>query len=168
MKLRGQITIEAILAFGAVLIVLVSLVNLNWERLFLARDLGEAGEARMVGELLATAINNVYTNGEGFSLYIDSETLDYEGMKNLSIPGIGLILPLKIDLDSRTINISKNMSKTGGGVWTTAIPIIPSNVTRVNTTTQYPETTIRNNGTHVVLYVNMENIAIYQNGTRID
>lgn len=156
------------MALGAAIIILVSLVNLNWERFYLARDAGEAGEAKMMGELLASAINNVYANGEGFSLLLDSKTLDYEEMKNLSIPGIGLILPLEIDVDSRTINVSKNMSKTGGGRWTTTISVIPLNITRVDPTSQYPETSIRNNGTHVVIYADRENIAIYRNGIRVD
>ncbi len=166
--MRAQITLEAIMALGAVLIVLVSLVNLNWERLYLARDLGEAGEAKMVGELLARAINNAYANGEGFSLYMDSDAIDYDVMKNLSIPGIGLVLPLTIDLDTKTINVSKNMSKTGGNAWTTTVPIIPLNVTRLDPTTKYLQTTLRNNGTYIIIYADRENIAIYTNGSRID
>ncbi|MFQ5816083.1 MAG: hypothetical protein ACE5G7_06250 [Candidatus Hydrothermarchaeaceae archaeon] len=165
---RGQITLEAILALGAAIIVLVSLVNLNWGRFYLARDVGEAGEAKMMGELLASSINNVYANGEGFSLHLGRDILDYEEMKNLSIPGIGLMLPLEIDVDGRTINVSKNMSKTGGGQWTTTISVIPLNITRVDPTSEYPETSIRNNGTRVVIYADRENIAIYQNGARVD
>ncbi len=153
---------------GAAIIVLASIVNLSWARYYLARDVGEAGEAKMMGEVLASAINNVYANGEGFSLQLDSEILDYKEMKNLTIPGIGLILPLKIDLNSRTINVSKNMSKTGGSEWTTTIPIIPLNIDRVDPTSQYPETTIRNNGSYVVIYAYWDNIAIYRNGTRVD
>ncbi len=166
--MRGQITFDAILALGAAIIILVSLVNLNWERYYLAREIGEAGEARMLGEQLARAINIVYANGEGFSLQLDSEAMNFDILKNMSTPGVGLVLPVAIDLDQRTINISKNMSKTGGGTWTATISIIPKNISRADPTSQYPQTTVRNNGSFVVIYANRTNIAIYSNGTRVD
>ncbi len=166
--MRGQITFDALLAMGAVIIVLISLVNLNWERYYLAREIGEAGEARMMGEQMARAINVVYANGEGFSLYLDSEALDFEELKNISIPGVGLVLPLAIDISQGTINVSKNMSKTGGDTWTASISIIPINISRMDPTSQYPQTSIRNNGSFVVIYSNRNYIGIYRNGTRVD
>ncbi len=166
--MRGQITFEAIFAFGAAMILLIGLVNLSFERLHLARDVGEAGEARMIGEMLASAINNAYADGDGFSIYLDSSKLNYAKFENQSIQGIGLVLPIKIDATGRTINISKNASKTGGNVWSVAVPVIPVNITRLNTTSQYPQTTIWNNGTYVLVYADRTNIAIYRNGSRID
>ncbi|MEE9594024.1 MAG: hypothetical protein V3V92_01350 [Candidatus Hydrothermarchaeales archaeon] len=167
--LKGQITIEAILAFGAAILVFVALTNLNFERLNLARDIGEAGEARMVGELLASAINNAYANGEGFSVYLNSDKLDYEKLENQShITGIGLILPLNINASDGTLNIAKNASKIGGIIGELTISIIPRNITRLDATSQYPQTTIRNNGTYIILYADSSNIAVYKNGSRID
>ncbi len=166
--MRGQITLEAILAFGAAILILASLTNLNFERLRLSRDVGDAGEARMIGELLASTINNAYANGEGFSIQLDSGILDYATLENVSGSGVGLILPIEIDSTARTINISKNASRTGITTWNVAVPIIPLNISRMDSTTQFPETTIKNNGTYLVIYANRANIAIYNNGSRVD
>lgn len=159
--MRGQISLEAILAVGFSIVILLSLFNLTWERFYLARDVGEAGEAKMVGELLAGAINNVYANGEGFSIYLGAEVLNYTRLGDASrITGVGISLPIVIDKISRTVNISKSMQKTGGGSWTTAIPIIPTNITRASPTAQYAETTIRNSGGGIIIYAAQGNINV--------
>jgi len=151
------------------MLVLVALTNLNYERLNFARDVGEAGEARMIDELLASAINNVYANGEGFSVYLDSGKLDYSTLEDQTlVTGVGLILPINIDTSSGTINISKNFSRIGGITGDLTTSIIPKNITRLNGTSQFPETTIRNNGSYIILYADSSNIAVYKNGSRID
>ncbi|HDH28315.1 MAG TPA: hypothetical protein ENH13_04205, partial [Euryarchaeota archaeon] len=60
---KGQVSIEAALAIGVVILVIIGLFNIWFSRLNLARDVGEAGEAKMTGILLAEGINNVYANG---------------------------------------------------------------------------------------------------------
>lgn len=159
--MRGQISLEAILAVGFSIVILLSLFNLTWERFYLARDVGEAGEAKMVGESLAVVINNVYANGEGFSVYLGPDTLNYTRLGDSSrITGLGISLPIVIDKTSRTINISKSMQKTGGGSWNTTVPVIPTNITRANPTMQYAETTIRNSGGGIIIYAAQENINV--------
>ncbi|MEK6978456.1 MAG: hypothetical protein AABX40_08710 [Candidatus Hydrothermarchaeota archaeon] len=159
---KGQVSIEAILVVGVAVILLISFTNLAWERFYLAREVGEAGEARMVGEFLAEAINNVYTNGEGFAIYLDPTVMNYTRLGDASrIEGTGIALPIGINTSARTIVISKNMSKTGGGVWDTTVPIIPANVAVVSPLPPYyKETTVRNNGTHVVIYADAGNIEV--------
>lgn len=157
--MKGQISLEAIMILGVAIIVLTSLVNINWERYYTAREIGEAGEAKMVGELLATAINTAYANGEGFRIYLGYDKLNYTKMGSTEMGGMGINLPLIIDTVGRTINISKNMSKIGGGAWNTTVPIIPMNITQ-DSPTQYPETTIQNNGTHIIVYANESNIKV--------
>jgi|GEM_PF-1332707 len=160
-NMRGQISIEAILAVGFSIVILISLFNLTWERFYLARDIGEAGEAKMVGEVLAGAINNAYANGDGFRIYLGPDVLNYTRLGDASrITGVGISLPIVIDKAGRTINISKSMQKTGGGNWMAAIPIIPANISRANPTAQYAETTIRNSGGGITIYAAQENINI--------
>ena len=55
--MKGQISLEAVMVIGIAIVILTSFFNINMERLNMAKDLGEAGEGRMAGELLATAIN---------------------------------------------------------------------------------------------------------------
>jgi hypothetical protein len=159
-KMRGQISLEAIMVLGLTIIILTSLVSINLERLNTAREIGEAGEARIIGELLATAINNVYANGEGFSLYLSSATLNFTLLNSTTIEGLGVQLPLIVDTSSRTINITKNSSKTGMEVWNVSISIIPANITREDPTILYPQTTIRNNGSFVIIYANQTYIRV--------
>ncbi len=161
LNMKGQISLEAILAVGFSIVILLSLFNLTWERFYLARDVGEAGEAKMVGELLAGAINNAYADGDGFSIYLGAEILNYTRLSDTSrITGVGISLPIVIDKTGRTINISKSMQKTGGGNWETTIPIIPANISRADPTAQYTETTIRNSGGGIIIYAAQGNINV--------
>ncbi len=153
--MRGQISLEAILVIGVAVIVLTSFFNTNMVRYFTAKDLGEAGEARMAGELLATTINTGFSNGEGFSLFVGTETLNFTKLE-----ATGVVMPLVIDSSSRTITISKNMTSGGGGIWDVSVKIIPSNLAFADSTSRYPALTIRNNGTHVIIYGNSSNILV--------
>ncbi len=158
---KGQVSIEAALAIGVVILVIIGLFNIWFSRLNLARDVGEAGEAKMTGILLAEGINNVYANGANFSIRLTENEINYTRLAEVKkISGGGMVLPFVIDSSKRLINITKNMSKTGGGSWTTQVSIIPSNIARVNPTSQYPETTILNNGTTIVIYASLSNIQV--------
>jgi hypothetical protein len=153
--MRGQISMEAIMVIGMAIIILTSFFNVNWERYYTAKDLGEAGEAKMAGELLATAINAGYSNGEGFSLYVSSDKLNFT-----KLDAMGVELPFTVNSTARTINIEKNMTSLGGVLWNVSIPIIPANLLQADPTSQYPELTIFNNGTHVIIYANQSNIVV--------
>ncbi len=52
------------------------------------------------------------------------------------------------------------MSKTGGGTWNTSISIVPSNIGMKLPTAQYPETTILNNGSFIIIYATIPNIKV--------
>jgi hypothetical protein len=157
---RAQFTLEAILVSFLAIFIILSFFNLNWERFYLAREVGEAGEIKMAGELLAMSINNAYANGEGFSIYISAEVLNYTKLRDTSaITGLGLSA-ITVDPSSGKIVLSKDVAKTGGGVWNTSMPIIPRNIIRQDPTTQYPETTILNTGSSVVIYANAGNIDV--------
>ncbi len=152
--MRGQISLEAILVIGVAVIALTSFFNTNMARYFTAKDLGEAGEARMAGELLATSINTGFSNGEGFSLYV-GDTLNFTKLESS-----GVLMPLVIDSSRRTITLRKNMTSGGGEIWNVSVQIIPSNLVFANSTNLYPALTIRNNGTHVIIYGNSSNIVV--------
>lgn len=156
--MRGQVSFEAILVSGMAIIVLLSLVNISWERFYMARDVGEAGEARMVAELLAEAINSAYANGDGFSVYLSPAVLNYTRLKSLTITGGVLSGAIVIDTKGRTVNVTKSMEKTGGGNWSASALIIPSNITRSEPNAQYSETTVRNSGGRIVIYADAGNI----------
>lgn len=157
---RAQVTIEGILVSFLAIFIVLSFFNLNWERFYLARETGEAGEIKMVGELLAQGINNVYANGEGFSLYLPPEVLNYSKLRSTSpMTGLGLSL-ITIDTSSKEIILSKNLAKTGGGTWNTSVTIIPSSIARLDPTAQFKETTIYNNGSGIIIYANSENIMV--------
>lgn len=146
---------------GIAIIVLISFVNLNYEKYYLASEIGEAGEARMVGELLATAINNVYANGEGFSLEIGSDMIDFTVLRNTTTTsGLSMNLPIIIDKSSSTINISRSMGRIGLGSWNTSIRIFPQNITRLDNTSDFPELTIKNNGTYIIIYASASNVDV--------
>lgn len=153
--MKGQISLEAILVIGVAVIILTSFFNTNMARYFTAKDLGEAGEARMAGELLATAINTGFSNGEGFNLYVSDDTLNFTKLE-----GAGVVMPLVIDSNTRTITVRKNMTSGGGEIWNVSVKIIPSNLVFANSTDLYPALTIRNNGTHVLIYGNSSNILV--------
>lgn len=153
--MRGQLSMEAILVIGMAVIILTSFFNVNMARYFTAKDLGEAGEARMAGELLATSINTGFSNGEGFSLYVGGSKLNFTKLGNA-----GVALPIVINGSAKTITISKNTASGGGGTWNVSIHIIPSNLLREDPTASYPEITIRNDGTNVIIYANSSNIAV--------
>lgn len=153
--MKGQLSLEAIMVIGVAVVVLTSFFNVNMERYFTAKDLGEAGEAMMTGELLAGAINTGFANGEGFDLYLDNSTLNFTDLES-----VGVVLPLVIDTAGRTINVSKSMTSGGGDTWNVSVSIIPTNVVLMSPTDSYPDLTIRNNGTHVIIYADSSNIAV--------
>jgi hypothetical protein len=145
---------------GLAVIILTSIVNINFERINTAREIGEAGEAKMVGELLAEAINTVYSNGEGFSIYIGSGALNFTSISSSGMEGIGISLPILVDTSNKSLVIIKNSSRTGITMWNVSIPLIPSNITRMDPTSEHPSITIRNNGTHVIIYANQAYIRV--------
>jgi len=158
---KGQVSLEAVLAIGVAILVIISLFNIWFSRLNLARDVGEAGEAKMTGMLIAEGINNVYANGANFSIRLTENEINYTRLAEINpISGGGMVLPFVIDNSERRINITKNMSKTGGGSWTTQVAIIPSNVVQASPAAEYPETTIRNNGTNIIVYANIANVQV--------
>ena len=157
--MRAQISIEVALMTGLAILIIVSMVNLQFERFYSAKQVGEAGEAKMVGTLLASAINNVYANGEGFQLHLSQEKVNFTRLGEATKRyGLGVKLPIIVNNTARSIIIAKNMSRTGGGLWNVSIPIIPNNVVRLNPSTDYPELTIRNNGTNILIYAEAAHI----------
>jgi hypothetical protein len=158
---KGQVSLEAVLVMSVAIILIISVFNIWWARMSLAREVGEAGEAKMTGMLLAEGINNVYANGANFSITLTEEEINYTHLGDAqSIEGGGMVLPIIIDKPGRRINISKDMSKTGGDTWNTSVSIVPSDIDRQDPTTQYPETTIRNNGSSIIIYANLESITV--------
>lgn len=156
--MRGQVSLEAVLVAGFAIVVLLSLTNLAFERLDLARDVGESGEIRMVGELMATAINNVYADSGGFRIYLGTDYLNYTYLGSNAGGDPGVVLPIQINTTGREIVLSKDMSHTGLGTFVTTVKFIPSNVVVDNDLTTYAETTIRNNDTHVIIHAAASNI----------
>ncbi|NOZ59647.1 MAG: hypothetical protein GXO66_08775 [Euryarchaeota archaeon] len=151
--MKAQISIEVALMTGIAILVIVSMVNLQFERFHSAREVGEAGEAKMVGTLLASAINNVYANGEGFQIHLSQAQLNFTQLgESTRRYGLGVSLPIIVNNSARSIVIAKNTSKTGGELWNVTVPIVTDNVVRLDPSTDYPEVTIRNNGTHVLIY----------------
>lgn len=158
---KAQVSLEAVLIIGVGILVIISVFNIWWARMSLARDVGEAGEAKMVGILLAEGINNAYANGANFSITLTSEEINFTRLgDSVKMTGGGLALPIVIDKTQRKINITKDMSKTGGGTWNTTVSIVPSNIALQNPTAAYPETTIRNNGTYIIIYANSSRISV--------
>jgi hypothetical protein len=155
MSMRGQISLEAIMVIGIAVIVLTSFFNINMERYRMAEEIGEAGEAKMAGELLATAINAGYANGEGFNLYLSSAQLNFT-----RLGAMGVDLPIEIDANASTINIKKSTTISGVAEWNLSVGIIPSNLLQEDPTSQYPEVTIFNNGTNVIIYADDDNIEV--------
>jgi len=146
---------------GIVIIVLISFTNLNWASYYTARDIGETGEARMLGELLATAINNVYANGEGYSIQLGEDKINFtEAGNRTSTTGLAVSLPIIIDRDDQTINISRRLRTSNDSNWTTTIRIIPENITRKDPTSEYPEVTVFNNGSYIIIYADAANIDV--------
>jgi len=161
MDSRGQISLEAVLVIGVFMLLVVSVFNLWVGRIALARDVGEAGEARMLGELLAETINNAYANGGNFSITLTEEEINFTRLGDTtSMEGGGLNLPITINTSARAIDISKNMSKTGGRAWKTSVFILPANITRAEPTQAYPEVTVRNNGSYIIIYASASHIEV--------
>ncbi|MFQ5801167.1 MAG: hypothetical protein ACE5HH_05560 [Candidatus Hydrothermarchaeales archaeon] len=157
---KAQISLEAVLILGVSVLVILSIFNIWWARMSFARDVGEAGEAKMVGVLLAEAINNAYANGGNFSITLTSEEINFTRLGDTSsMEGGGMALPIVIDRAQRRINISKDMSKTGGSTWNTTVSIIPSDIV-MNTSPDYLETTILNNGSHIIIYASNSHITV--------
>ncbi len=162
--MRGQVTLEAILVTGVAILIILSLTSLGLERVDMARETGGAGEARMIGEMLASAINNAYANGEGFSVQLSGSELNYSRFTSI-------VLPIRVSTSARAIVISKNTTYTTQQQWNTSIAIIPANISRkdprlsfngttVNATETYNETTFRNNGTHIIIYATSDHISV--------
>lgn len=157
---RAQVTLEGILISFIALFIILSLTNLQLERLYLARETGEAGEIKMVGELLAQGINTAYANGPGFSLYIPPEILNYTRMQ-ASNPITGLKLgAIVINTSSREIILTKGPSRTGGNTWNISVSIIPNSIARLDPTPEFRETTIYNNGSSIIIYASSQNIKV--------
>jgi|Deesub1362A_J573_1020465.scaffolds.fasta_scaffold01283_7 hypothetical protein len=151
--MKGQVSIEVALMAGMAILVIVSLVNINFERLHMARELGEAGEAKMIGTIIAEAINNAYANGEGFQVYLSPEQLNFTRLGEVEkMGGLAIMLPITINNSAREVVIKKNTSKTGGKAWSMAVSFIPNNVIRMDPSNDYPEVTVRNNGTNIIIY----------------
>lgn len=157
--MRGQITIEAVMVTGIIFVLILSILGIGFERWTMARDIGETGELKMVGELLATSINNVYVNGEGFRIYLGADILNYTKLSSPTVlGGVGLNLPITINRTGKVIVLQKNMTKTGlSSLWETTISIIPESVYVENDLTTYNETTILNNGSSVIIYTSAGN-----------
>jgi len=159
--MRAQISIEVALITGIAILVIVSMVNLHFERFYVARELGEAGEAKMVGTLIASAIDNAYANGAGFQIYLSPERVNFTRLGEVEkMYGLGVDLPIVINTTAREIVISKNTSKTGGDIWIVEVPIVAEEVYRQDPTAQYPELTVLNNGTGVVIYADAAHIRV--------
>jgi hypothetical protein len=157
--MRAQISIEVALMMGMAILVIVSFVNIHFERFNMARELGEAGEAKMIGTLIAGAINNAYANGEGFQVYLSPEQVNFTRLGEVEkMYGLGVELPITINNTAREIVIKRNTTKTGGGIWSVEVPIIPNNVVRRDPTAEYPELTVRNNGTNILIYADAAHI----------
>ena len=157
--MRAQISIEVALMTGMAILVIVSLVNIQFERFSVAREVGEAGEAKMVGTLLAGAINSAYANGKGFQVYLSPEQVNFTRLGEVEKSyGLAVSLPIVINNTAREIVIARNMSKTGGNLWNVSVPIIPGNVVRLNPSTEYPELTVRNNGTNILIYADAAHV----------
>lgn len=159
---KAQVSLEVVLVVGVAVLVFISLFNVWWARMSMARDVGEAGEARMVGEVLAESINSVYTNGVNFSITFSEEEINYSRLGDKGSIGGWMSLPISVNASTKTIKITKNMSKTGGSSanWATEISYFPPNVTRLDATTEFPQTTIRFNGSHVIIYASSSNIEV--------
>ena len=158
---KAQLSLEAVLAFSAAVIIIVVMFNLIWGRIELAYDIGSAGEAKMVGELLAESINLAYANGENFTIFLNNSEIDFQRIANkTSNYGLGVELPIIIKASERKIIITKNTSRTFSNPWNTTVRIITANITRQNPTTEYPEVTIRNNGTYIIIYADPNHIQV--------
>ncbi len=160
MDSRAQVSIEVALVAGIAILVAVSLVNINFERLNLARELGEGGEAKMVATLIATSINTVHANGAGFELTLSESKLNFTELTDVD-QGTGIILPIIIDNTRRKVIVGRNMSRTGHkGQWNVSVSMVPNNVVRQDPTARYPEVTIRNNGTNVIVYADSSKVRV--------
>ncbi len=160
---KAQVSLEVVLVIGVAVLVFISLFNVWWGRMSMARDVGEAGEARMVGEVLAESINSVYTNGVNFSITFSEAEINYTRLGDkAAIEGGWVSLPIYVNTSKKTIKITKNMSKTGGASanWATEVSYFSPTVVRLDATAGFPETTIRFNGSHVIIYASSSNIEV--------
>jgi len=148
--IKSQVTLELIFAIGLCTIILASLFGISKERYAYVEDVGKSIESRMVGELIATAINNVHSNGQGFSITIPEEKLNYSKLSNK------INLPIIISKGKREIIITRTGQLEN---LTTSIPILTPYVARENPTT-FNETTFYNNGTYVVIYAREDHIRV--------
>ncbi len=158
---KGQVSIEVVLITGVAVLLIISVFNIWSTRMSLAREVGEAGEAKMTGELLAETINNVYANGVNFSITLTAEELNYTRLGDTQkIEGLGVVLPITIVEANKSIVISKNMSKTGLSEWNVSVSIIPTSILRLDNTTEFPETTVKYNGSTILIYASSSHIKV--------
>ncbi len=144
---RAQFSLEGILVVGMAIIVFLSLAQLAMERKSMAIDVGESGEIRMTGELLASAIDTIYANGNGSRITLTSADIDYAYLENtLDLSSI------EIKTAQKAILLTKTMSRTGGESWTTNVSIVTGNITTGTPSASFPETTLVNRDNQVVIY----------------
>jgi hypothetical protein len=156
-KNSAQITLEALIVVFVVIAIAVLLFNLNWGRFTIARETGEAGEVKVAGELLANGINLAYYSGDGFTVFIPREVLNYSWLK--SPAGAGLV-EIRVDKTQRAVVLVKKL-RTGGEA-RVSVPIIIDRVRREDPTQDYPETTIRNDKGVIVIHVGEENLKVVE------
>lgn len=149
---RAQFSLEGVLVVGMAIIVFLSLSQLVIERKSMAIDVGESGEVRMIGELVVSAIDNVYANGNGSMITLTSADLDYTYLEDeLDVsPYAGGEL-ICIDTLARSLFITKTMTRTGGSDRRMNISFIPSDVATSAPHPNCPETTFVNDGERVVI-----------------
>ncbi len=66
MESWGVITADFLLATLVIIIILSNLVAIAVDRIDTANDIGEASQARIMGENLAELIETTYSNGQGY------------------------------------------------------------------------------------------------------
>jgi len=123
---KGFFSVDALLALFLLLTVSLALVNTYQAREDVASWIGARGEAKMVGEELAGAINTVYANGPDFEIRL-----------NLSENVGGN--PYRITFDNSTRQISAENSAWG----TVNVRVIPKNVENFVLEPEDLESTIR-------------------------
>ncbi|MCS4540727.1 MAG: hypothetical protein HY929_00155 [Euryarchaeota archaeon] len=119
MNKSGSISLEALLAFAILFALIATFAQLISERMSSASDLGLAGEAKMVGEKVATLIDTVYANGPGFQI-------------NTTLPD-NLGTNYIINISSQKLRVKILTSYTGTSYITANISFIPKNVVVVPT-----------------------------------
>jgi hypothetical protein len=123
---RGFASAEFIFVTLIALIILGGMVTLISSEMD-KTQIGSLGQARILGEKIATTINTAYTNGKGYSIDISIPTTSYAISVNDVTPGY------------------VNVSNAGKSV---AIKLIPQNITPI-TLTSNSNYHVVNNGTTI-------------------